>query len=224
MRDEAAVVGRNKHGQALGRKGAESRRRLLDAAARLLQDPLAKLTPSTVARSAGLASQTFYLYFADINELVLTLSEEACDDVGEILRVLDGPWDPAAVGDHSRRFIDAVYNFWDRHRAALVFRNFQSDLGDPAFVRVRYETSRPIIARMARRIRSAQGEDRLGEADALARAVIVYAAIERLAARPPTTRMRYSQLEEADLRRAEADILSLLFTGPASPRLTSKKR
>jgi AcrR family transcriptional regulator len=212
MRGEAAAVRRNKHGQALGRKGAESRRRLLDAACKLLEDRSAKLTPSAVARSAGLTSQTFYLYFADINELLLTLSEEASTDVGRILRALEDPWDPGAIDEHSRRFIDAIYDFWDGHRAVLSFRNFQSDLGDEAFVHVRFETSRPIISLMAKRIRSARGEDQLSEADALARAVIIYAAIERLAARPPTMRTPYRRLEESDLRRAEADILTLLFT------------
>jgi AcrR family transcriptional regulator len=215
MSNETASVGRNKHGQALGRKGVESRRRLLEAG-RTLLTRAEKLTPSSVARAAGLASQTFYLYFADINELLLILAEEATGDMGEVMATLDGPWDPASIEQHSRRFVDAFYGFWDTHSAVLSFRNFQSDLGDPAFIQVRQEAAMPIVTSIAKRISTAQGAEELSEPDALARAVIIYAAIERLAARPATLARRSASLQEADLRRAEAEILTLLFTRPST--------
>jgi len=215
MSNETASVGRNKHGQALGRKGVESRRRLLEAG-RTLLTRAEKLSPSSVARAAGLASQTFYLYFADINELLLVLSEEATADISEVMETLEGPWDPASVEHHSRRFVDAFYGFWDTHRAVLSFRNFQSDLGDPAFIQVRQDAAMPIITSIAKRISAADGADQLSEPDALARAVIIYAAIERLAARPTTLLRGSAPLQEADLRRAEAEILTLLFTRPTT--------
>src|SRR3546814_10296726 len=74
----------NKHGQAIGRKGAESRRRLLDATRTLIAtEPAHKLTASAIARTAKLASQTFYLYFNDIDEILLALSQEAAEDMDE---------------------------------------------------------------------------------------------------------------------------------------------
>jgi hypothetical protein len=74
----------------------------------------------------------------------------------------------------------------------------------------------PIVTSIAKRISTAQGAGELSEPDALARAVIIYAAIERLAARPATLARRSASLQEADLRRAEAEILTLLFTRPST--------
>src|SRR3546814_10346264 len=79
----------NKHGQAIGRKGAESRRRLLDATRTLIAtEPAHKLTASAIARTAKLASQTFYLYFNDIDEILLALSQEAAEDMDEVFAEL----------------------------------------------------------------------------------------------------------------------------------------
>jgi len=47
---------------------------------------------------------------------------------------------------------------------------------------------------------------------AFARSVIIYSAIERMAARPATMRHNPSMLSLADIQQAEADILTLLFT------------
>src|SRR3546814_12148926 len=84
----------NKHGQAIGRKGAESRRRLLDATRTLIAtEPAHKLTASAIARTAKLASQTFYLYFNDIDEILLALSQEAAEDMDEVFAELNRHWD-----------------------------------------------------------------------------------------------------------------------------------
>ena len=76
-----AAIKVNKQGQALGRKGGETRRRLLDATLELIAtEDSHKLTASRIARAAGLASQSFYLYFKDIDEILLVLAEEASAD------------------------------------------------------------------------------------------------------------------------------------------------
>jgi AcrR family transcriptional regulator len=206
---------RNKHGQALGRKGAESRQRLLDAAKDLLvRAPTQKLTASAVAREAGMASQTFYLYFAEMGELLLDLSKDASEDMAEVLDTLNCPWDVDSLRLHSQRFVDAFSRYWNRHREVLSIRNFQSDLGAEAFAQVRQDAGLQVVRAIAERIRAAHGADRLSRTDALARGVIIFAAIERLAARPATTQMEPSLLNAADVLRAEADILTLLFTPP----------
>lgn len=63
----------------LSRSEAKSitRRRLLEAAARLLAgEGYAGLTASAVARAAGLAQPTFYVHFRDKDDLLRTLGEE----------------------------------------------------------------------------------------------------------------------------------------------------
>lgn len=206
----------NKDGQALGRKGSESRARLLEAARVLIADtPSAKLTATAIARTANLASQTFYLYFSDVEELLLELSRDASADMGEIAAELDGGWDPAALRDHAGRVVSAFYRYWDRHRAILHIRNFHADSGNGPFVAVRNTASLPIVRKIAARIRAGQGNERLAEQDALARAVIIFSAIERMAARYTAIPRWQTMISSETLQQAEADILALLFSPPS---------
>lgn len=205
----------NKHGQAIGRKGAESRQRLLDATRGLIAtQPAHKLSASAIARTAKLASQTFYLYFDDIDEVLLSLSSEAAEDMDAVFAELDRPWDMTFLRLHSQRFIDAYYGYWNRHRAILSIRNYRADNGHEAFLIARQNASMPIIMKIAERIRSAHGDKALPQKDAIARGVIIFSAIERIAARPSTMQVKPTLLEDEDLKRAEADILTLLFTPP----------
>jgi AcrR family transcriptional regulator len=202
----------NKHGQSIGRKGAESRRRLLDATRDLIAvEPAHKLTASAIARAAGLASQTFYLYFKDIDEALLALSLEAGSDMADVHDSLAADWRSAAPVAHAKRFIDAFTAYWDRHRAILTVRNYLSDSGHPDFLTVRQETAMPLIRAIADRILAAHPDD-VDPKSAVARSVIIYSAIERMAARPATLRHNPGIVDPGDLIQAEVDILALLFT------------
>jgi AcrR family transcriptional regulator len=207
----------NKDGQAIGRKGAESRARLLSATRKLLGElPSArKLTASSIARAAGLASQTFYLYFDDVEEILLSLSIEASEDTVDIIAALDAEWKPATPLDYTERVVEAFYRYWDRHRPILNIRNYMADRGDEFFVKARNESALPIIARIAARIRTAQGEERLSERAARARAIIIFSAIERMAARYSTAAGQAVMPGGEELKRAEADILAILISPPA---------
>ena len=66
-----------------------TRRRLLDAAGRLLEDVgYGKLSASAVARAAGVAQPTFYVHFRDKDELVRTLAEARIGELRAHLRGL----------------------------------------------------------------------------------------------------------------------------------------
>jgi AcrR family transcriptional regulator len=72
-----------------------TRRRLLDAAGRLLEEVgYGKLSASAVAREAGVAQPTFYVHFRDKAELVRTLAE---DRIGELRARLRGLREGARV-------------------------------------------------------------------------------------------------------------------------------
>lgn len=206
----------NKDGQAIGRKGAESRARLLAATRQLLSElPTArKLTASSIARAASLASQTFYLYFDDVEEILLSLSVEASEDTSDIIAALDAEWNPAAPLPYTERVVSAFYDYWDRHRSILNIRNYMSDRGDEPFAKARNESAIPIITRIAKRIRTSQGETRLTERDALARAIIIFSAIERMAARYSANTGQAFMPGGDELKRAEADILALMLSPP----------
>src|SRR3546814_10144145 len=120
-------------------------------------EPAHKLTASAIARTAKLASQTFYLYFNDIDEILLALSQEAAEDMDEVFAELNRPWDMTFLRFHSQRFIDAFYAYWDRHRAILSIRNYSADNANPTFIIKRQNAALPIIIKIAERHRSAQG-------------------------------------------------------------------
>jgi AcrR family transcriptional regulator len=205
----------NKDGQAIGRKGAESRARLLEATRQLLDElPSArKLTASSIARAAGLASQTFYLYFDDVEEILLSLSASASADTAGIIAAVDAPWELANPRAHTTQIVEAFYQYWDRHRSILNIRNYMADRGDEPFVKVRSESALPIIAKLAATMRLGQG-DTLSEGDARARAIIIFSAIERMAARYAGSSGSATPPGGSELKRAEADILALLISPP----------
>lgn len=207
----------NKQGQALGRKGEESRRRLMDATLSLLStESVHKLSASKIARAASMASQSFYLYFKDIDEILHALAEEAAADMSGVVEILKGAPPGMAPETLSRNVIDAYAAYWDRHRAILSARNYIADSGNMAFLKLRQEATMPVIYAIADRIRTAQPAALTWPA-AVARAVIIYLAMERLAARSNAIQYSSADAGKEDLRRAEIDMLSLLFTPVAGP-------
>lgn len=212
----------NKHGQAIGRKGLESRQRLLDAARQLIADePAHKLTASAVARAAQLASQTFYLYFADIDEILLTLSREASEDMSQVHEALSAPWTSQSPASHARRFIEAFSAYWDRHRAVLSVRNYLADSGHEAFTRLREEAALPLIELLADRIMAGHADGTVVDRRAaFSRSLVIYSAIERMAVRASIIQAQPRILSLKELQEAEIAILELLFTmdPPASTR------
>lgn len=211
------MANRNKHGQALGLKGEQSRQRIVNAArVQIAKAPATRITASEVAREAGLASQTFYLYFKDIDEVLLMLSEEAAADLGDVYQSLAKEWEPHSPAEQSKRFIDSLMAYWDRNRPVLNMRNFLADAGHPDFLRSRERAAMPIVNLMTDRIMDAHASDQLDRRKAFARSVIIFSAIERLASRPATMTHHGTSVESEmiaqDLRAAEQDILTLLFS------------
>lgn len=175
----------NKHGQSLGRKGRETRDRLLNAARELLQSnsPL-QLTVVAIAKRAKMSSATFYLYFDDVQGLLLMLSEEAEKDMQVVHDVLDEPWDPKSLElDHAARVVEAFVSVWDKHREVLRYRNLEADRGNAEFENIRLRTSVRIVSRFAEHIFAAYPDSSgFSYNEAMAEASVLVAAMERLAA------------------------------------------
>lgn len=203
----------NKQGQALGRKGEESRRRLLDATATLLaNESVHKLSASKIARAASMASQSFYLYFKDIDEVLLILSTEAAIDLPDIVRILTEAPAGTDPKELSRRFIHAYSRFWDKHRPVLNARNYIADSGNIAFLKIRHEVTMPIIYAIADHIAAANPQAGLTRSDTVSRAVVIYLAMERISARSTAVQYQSVDADNAELQKAEIDVLALLFT------------
>ncbi|CAN5147386.1 hypothetical protein BH10PSE13_BH10PSE13_20200 [soil metagenome] len=174
----------NKNGQTLGRKGMETRQRLMDVARELLRDrsPF-EITALLITRAAKTAAATFYLYFDDVEDLLYALSAEISDEIedlfdqGRLLR------DPDRLYEEAAQFVKAYNAVWDRHSDILLYRNLEADRGNPRFNNLLTEASIPILNALAERIMAAYPQDqRPRRAVVYAEAIVFFVALERMAA------------------------------------------
>jgi AcrR family transcriptional regulator len=171
-------------GRSLGKRGAQTRRRLLDATATLLETHgIRDLRVVDIARAVGTSPATFYQYFRDVEDAVLALAAEVGDEVIPLARLLDGPWDGEAGLDAARALVDGFVSYWDRHRAVLRTRNLAAQEGDARFREVRNATLIEFTTRFDAKIAAARDRGSVAPAlSAAAAAAALVALIERMAA------------------------------------------
>ena len=171
-------------GRALGKRGAATRRRLLDATARLLESRgVRDLRVVDIAREVGSSPATFYQYFRDVEQAVLALSEEVGEDLAPIGQLLAEPWDGDSGLASARQMVDAFLRYWDEHRAVLRTRNLAAQEGDRRFREVRNRSLRPLTEGFAAKVAAAQDRGRVGEElSPIAAASALVALLERMAA------------------------------------------
>jgi AcrR family transcriptional regulator len=171
-------------GRALGKRGAATRRRLLDATARLLESHgVRDLRVVDIAREVGSSPATFYQYFRDVEEAVLVLSEEVGEDLAPVGELLARPWEGGAGLDLAREMVDAFLRYWDGHRAVLRTRNLAAQEGDRRFRDVRNRALMPLTEGVAAKVADAQAQGKVGEGVVpIAAAAALVAMLERMAA------------------------------------------
>jgi len=171
-------------GRSLGRRGTETRRRLLDATADLLATHgIRDLRVVDVARAVGTSPATFYQYFRDVEDAVLALSEEVGEGLVPLGELLVEPWDGDAGRAAARSLVERFFAYWDDHRAVLGTRNLAAQEGDRRFRDVRIEAMRPLREGLTARVAAAQAAGRVAvEVSPPAAAAALTAMLERMAA------------------------------------------
>ena len=141
------ALSHNLVGQRLGRKGLETRERILSAALRLLEGPgEAAVTLSGVAREAAVGMTTLYLYFPDLGDLVLAALSRVMDSGGAaFLDRLRVRWPDDALDSSCLEFLRAHHQFWRKHSRLLHMRNSLADACDVRFLEYRNRVSLPLI-------------------------------------------------------------------------------
>lgn len=203
-----STVTSNKQGQTLGPKGHATRKRLMDAAERLLKtsSPV-ELTAVSVAKEAGTSSATFYMYFDDIRDVLFALAELAGKDVEKALATIDKPWPPGNREAKAMELVEKFHSVWNKHREVLRFRNLEADRGDPAFDKLRMDAYLPELTFYVNRILEAAGEEaEISRGDAFALASVMHAAMEKLAALNPAVVHKGVGLKR--LKAAQARIIA----------------
>lgn len=194
-------------GTVLGRKGAQTRARLLTATRELLQtvSPF-QLTVVAVAKAAKTASATLYVYFDDVEHVLYELCVEACQEFTAMLARHPG-WfvERENIAEHVQELIDEYNQVWDRHSHVLLYRNLEADRGNLRFLDVRTITAMPIVHLLAAAIQVARPGLTLIQAQS--DAIVLYSAVERLAG----TRRNYATMGRGlpfdELLRAQVRVI-----------------
>lgn len=140
-------------GRPLGRRGAETRQRLLDATAQLLEDNgLRELKVVDIARAVGLSPATFYQYFGDAEAAVLALSAAVGEETASLSQLLGRDWNGDDGLDCARQLVEVFIANWDTHRAVLRTRNLAAQEGDERFRAVRNAALRPLTEGIAAKV------------------------------------------------------------------------
>lgn len=140
-------------GQRLGRKGRDTRERVIGALYQLLaMCPETQLTLTAVAREAGVGMTTLYLYFADMGELLLAALEPVAVESTGLIEQHCHHWSDDILHDECLSFLEAHYRFWAEHARILHLRNSFADAGDRRLLENRRAMSNPAIACLARQI------------------------------------------------------------------------
>jgi AcrR family transcriptional regulator len=171
-------------GRALGKRGAQTRGKLLDATEQLLEHRgVRDLRVVDIARAVGTSPATFYQYFRDVEEAVLALAEEVGEDLAPLRGLLDKPWDDGSSLASARAMVSTFLEYWDGHRAVLRTRNLAAQEGDTRFRRVRNGSLQPLVERLAGKVRASQAAGRVSAGvSAIAAASALVAMMERMAA------------------------------------------
>jgi AcrR family transcriptional regulator len=204
-------------GRALGKRGALTRRKLLDATTRLLEGSgIRDLRVVDIARDVGTSPATFYQYFRDVAAAVLALADEVGEDLAPLGELLARDWEGADGLAAARELVDAFIEYWDSHRAVLRTRNLAAQEGDQRFRTVRNESLRPLREGLADKVAAAQRGGRVSAGIApMAAAAALSSMMERMAAFH--TDLEPLGIERRDLVETTARILHQTVTGRTAP-------
>jgi AcrR family transcriptional regulator len=197
--DPDTEVSHNLNGQKLGRKGRDTRERILAATAELLARPDAEaISMSAVARKASLGMTSLYNYFTDFTELLLAVLEPViAEGEGVFTAMLSTRWPDDELDARCMTFLRAYHDFWARHTRLLHLRNAMADTHDQRMMLHRVRSAQPIIALLL-----AQMDDDPGlgiAAPTLGMATVLMTGMERTVT--VSTDDRYTQLLGPDRRR-----------------------
>ena len=171
-------VSHNLAGQRLGRKGRDTRDRIIAAAVELIYcNPAEPLTLSAVARHAKLGLTSLYNYFADMSELLAAVLEPVMASAEEgYYGLIRGRWEDAELGERCREFVVAYHAFWAQHTRLLHLRNHLAEDGDQRMADYRINGTQPIIRRLTEQM---DGDPRARRSPAYAMATVLMIGIER---------------------------------------------
>lgn len=196
-------------GRVIGSRALVTRRRLLDATAKLLQEQgILDLRVVDISRDIGSSPATFYQYFNDVDEAILELAKEATEDEKPLVDLLLPGWSEKNGLEQAGKFVDAYMIYWDTHYAVLRARNLKAEEGNRHFRAVRTEANLLIMDALQSMVREGVAAKRLpASLDPFTTAAAMVAMCERLFVFQPEMAKRGAD------RQAIRDTLATLLYG-----------
>ena len=142
----AKPLSHNLNGQRLGRKGRDTRERILAATNELLEEGDQQISLSAVARKASLGMTSLYLYFNDLTELLAAALEPVMATAEDsYISLMRSHWPDAELRVRARAFVGAYHAFWVRHSRLLHLRNNMADRRDERMLVLRVRSAQPLM-------------------------------------------------------------------------------
>ncbi|RJF91185.1 TetR/AcrR family transcriptional regulator [Sphingomonas cavernae] len=143
----AKAVSHNLNGQRLGRKGRDTRERILAATNELLAGPAdVQISLSAVARNASLGMTSLYLYFNDLTELLLAVLDPVMATAEDAyISLLRTRWNEDELGARAQEFVKAYHTFWVKNSRILHLRNSMADHNDQRMMFHRVRSAQPVM-------------------------------------------------------------------------------
>src|SRR6478609_8386911 len=148
-------------GRVAGRRGQETRQKLLDCLREMLStSPYRDVKVIDVARMAGTSPATFYQYFPDVE--------------GAVLEIVDGKsWAGKTGFTTSEELVDGFLAFWRKNDAILRVVTLGAAEGDKRFFKIRMKVLNSVAGPLAEAVRNNQGKtDKTVEPSAIAGALV----------------------------------------------------
>ena len=168
-------------GRVIGARAQRTRRRLLDATAKLLGERGAlNLRVVDITREVGTSPATFYQYFSDVEDAILVLADEATDEIATVEPLLERSWTDTDGLGNVDAFVAALMEYWDRHSVILRVRDLRAEEGDKRFWAVRQRGYAAIVPARSPRWRTRRLGRVSQELNSYAAAAAAMAMLERL--------------------------------------------
>jgi AcrR family transcriptional regulator len=178
---EPAAPSHNQMGQKLGRKGLETRERIISAMLSMLQyTDNQPVTLTAIANVAEVRLTNLYRYFPDLGSLLLAALDRvmATADTA-FLNQLRHRWDEENLDADCIAFLQAHFRFWAHNARLLHLRNTLADNKDERVIEYRNVTIKPAILLLAQQL-SAKSNSMICPENHLT-AIVLHTGIERLA-------------------------------------------
>lgn len=185
-------------GRVIGSRASQTRARLLEATAKLLDECGAfDLKVIDVTREAKTSPATFYQYFNDVSDAILELARQAGTDSMPMLAHFDGDWHGDEGRRHAEEFTREFIAHWESHKSILRVRNLQAEEGEARFREVRGAAIQPFMQALITKIDASKRDGRLSShLNSYATAAAIIAMMERLVAYLPEFDRRGVHLDD----------------------------